>query len=201
MLVWAIPALNTQSTRHNIGFTLIDAFQKRHAATAWKLSERFNAALACILIEDGTLLLVKPATYMNRSGIALNALCSYYKISVEKLVVIYDEINLPLGKIKISLSGSAGGHNGVADILARLGNGFTRYRLGIGPKAPAVISLNDFVLGPFTAEQNTLIENHIPEWLDGLDCIVRQGPVAAMNQLNRRPKVTEKDKEKNETES
>ena len=188
------PGSQYQSTRHNIGFRVLDALAARHGGS-WRHSERFNAAFSRIAIDSNPLLLIKPLSYMNRSGAVLARLCAYHKVSVEELLVVYDEVNLNLGRAKLSLSGSSGGHNGVADILARVGNGFARYRLGIGPKAPAYLALDDFVLGPFTPDQGILVEQCLPSWLDSLEYIVDKGPVLAMNTLNRQ---TEKTKDKEE---
>jgi PTH1 family peptidyl-tRNA hydrolase len=88
--------------------------------------------------------------------------------------------------IKVSLRGSAGGHNGVSDVIAKLGDGFQRFRLGIGPKQPAQMDLKDFVLGRFTPEQRLIVEQQLPTYLSGLDLLLSSGTTQAMNLLNRR---------------
>jgi peptidyl-tRNA hydrolase, PTH1 family len=88
--------------------------------------------------------------------------------------------------VKVSVAGSAGGHNGVASLLEKLGDGFVRYRLGIGPKDPPQMDIKDFVLGKFTSDEQTIVAQHLPQYLSGLDLLLSRGPEAAMNQLNRR---------------
>jgi PTH1 family peptidyl-tRNA hydrolase len=104
------------------------------------------------------------------------------------MVVLYDDLNIDLGLVKISVTGSAGGHNGVASLLQHLGDGFIRYRLGVGPKQPPQMDLKDFVLGKFTPEQQTIIDQSLDHYLSGLQLLLEQGTERAMNSLNRREK-------------
>ena len=101
-------------------------------------------------------------------------------------MVVYDDITINVGLVKISTKGSAGGHNGVTSLLEHLGDGFARYRLGIGPKQPAQMDLSDFVLGKFTLEQQTLLNQKLETNVQGLELLLSRGVEAAMNQLNRR---------------
>ena len=98
----------------------------------------------------------------------------------------YDDLNIDLGLVKVSVSGSAGGHNGVASLLEHLGGGFIRYRLGIGAARPAGMDLKDFVLGKFSTEETTLISQKLTTLVDGLRLLLASGPAHAMNLLNRR---------------
>jgi PTH1 family peptidyl-tRNA hydrolase len=125
---------------------------------------------------------------MNESGRAVGDLVRYYKLGLESVAVIYDDTNIDLGLVKVTTTGSAGGHNGVASLLEHLGSGFCRYRLGIGPKQPAQMDLKDFVLGKFSNEQLSLINNSLPHYLNGLSLLLNDGPDRAMNSLNRRDK-------------
>ena len=100
--------------------------------------------------------------------------------------MIYDDLTIDLGLVKVSVTGSAGGHNGVASLLEHLGDGFIRYRLGIGPKQPQQIDLKDFVLGKFTPEQQTLVDQKLDHYLSGLKLLLENGADQAMNSLNRR---------------
>ena len=131
-------------------------------------------------------MLAKPQTFMNESGRAVRALADFYKLAPAEVIVVYDDLTIDLGRIKITVRGSAGGHNGVASLLDRLGGGFVRYRIGIGPKHPPEMDLKDFVLGRFPPEEQTIFDQHLTAYVDGLDLLIEQGPDRAMNQLNRR---------------
>jgi PTH1 family peptidyl-tRNA hydrolase len=123
---------------------------------------------------------------MNESGRALRRFADFYKVPADGIIVIYDDLTIELGRIKISLRGSAGGHNGVASLLEHLAAGFIRYRIGIGPKHPPEMDLKDFVLGKFIPDEQTIFDQHLSTYVDGLDLLLKQGPDQAMNQLNRR---------------
>ena len=123
---------------------------------------------------------------MNDSGRAVAALARFYQVPAEAVIAIYDDLTIDLGLVKVSVTGSAGGHNGVASLLEHLGDGFVRYRLGIGPKEPLQMDLKDFVLGKFTPDQQISATHHLPQYLSGLDLLLSRGTAAAMNQLNRR---------------
>jgi PTH1 family peptidyl-tRNA hydrolase len=123
---------------------------------------------------------------MNASGVAVGSFARFYKIAPAQIAAVYDDITIDLGLVKVSVTGSAGGHNGVASLLEHVGDGFVRYRLGIGPKQPAQMDLADFVLGKFTSEQQTLLNPKLENHVQGLDLLLNRGAGAAMNQLNRR---------------
>ncbi len=185
------PGREYANTRHNLGFIILDALARKHALS-WKMQAALQAEIARWDNAPGGngILLAKPQTYMNDSGAALQSLVRYYKIPVARIAVIYDDINIDLGLVKVSLTGSAGGHNGIASILQHLGDGFVRYRIGIGPKQPPRMELKDFVLGNLTTDQQTLVENTLPHYLNGLDLLLEHGTDRAMNTLNRRDKAT-----------
>jgi PTH1 family peptidyl-tRNA hydrolase len=186
------PGREYANTRHNLGFILLDALARAHAL-AWKMQAAHQAETARWPDAPGghAVLLAKPQTYMNDSGIALQALARYHKIPPSQIVVAYDDLAIDLGRVKVSLTGSDGGHNGVASILQRLGDGFIRYRLGIGPRRPPKIDMKDFVLGKFSTAQQTLVENTLPRYIDGLALLLEHGADRAMNTLNRRDKKEE----------
>jgi len=180
------PGRDYVSTRHNLGWIVIEAFAAKRGL-AWKTQPQFEAEVArWDRPGHGITYLVKPLTFMNESGRALGALARFYKVPVPAITALYDDLNIDLGLIKVSVSGSAGGHNGLASLLEHLGDGFVRYRLGIGPKQPARMDLKDFVLGKFTPDQNALVIQKLDHYLSGLDLLLTRGPDAAMNQLNRR---------------
>ncbi len=180
------PGREYAETRHNLGWMAIEAFAAKRGLT-WKAAPQFDAQVArWDRPGKSPCYLVKPQTFMNDSGTSVGALARYYKISPPSIVAIYDDLTIDLGLVKVSVSGSAGGHNGVASLLEHLGNGFVRYRLGIGPKDPPQMDLKDFVLGKFTASQLAIVTQQLPHYLAGLDLLLSRGADAAMNQLNRR---------------
>ena len=180
------PGRDYAATRHNLGFTVVEALAAREGLT-WKHESRFEAETARWDVRPGvTRLLVKPMTFMNDSGRALRALLDFHKAAVGDLIVAYDDFNIETGLVKVSVTGSAGGHNGVASVLEHLGNGFTRYRLGIGEPRPAGLDIKDFVLGKFSKEQNQIIDQKLNSIVDGLRLLIDRGPADAMNLLNRR---------------
>jgi PTH1 family peptidyl-tRNA hydrolase len=180
------PGREYAGTRHNLGFTLVEALAAAEGLK-WKSEPRFEAETARWDVRPGvTRLLVKPQTFMNDSGRALRALLDFHKAPVDALVVAYDDLTIDTGRVKVSVSGSAGGHNGVASLLEHLGNGFIRYRLGIGGPRPAEMDIKDYVLGKFSNEQTTLIDQQLTTFVDGLRLLLNRGYAEAMNTLNRR---------------
>ena len=179
------PGREYETTRHNVGWVVVEAWAKKHGLT-WKTSPQFEAEIARWDIPGRTCYLVKPLTFMNDSGRAVAALARYYKADAGSVIAVYDDLNIDLGLVKVSVTGSAGGHNGVASLLEHLDDGFIRYRLGIGPKEPPQMDLKDFVLGKFTPDQQNLVTQHLSNYLSGLDLLLSRGAEAAMNQLNRR---------------
>jgi PTH1 family peptidyl-tRNA hydrolase len=133
-----------------------------------------------------TLWLVKPQTFMNASGRAVSALARYHRIAPEEVAAVYDDVTIDLGLVKVSVSGSDAGHNGVASLLEHLGSGFARLRLGSGPKEPPEMDIKDFVLARFTKDQLNLIQQKTDTYVQGLELLLAGGPDRAMNQLNRR---------------
>lgn len=181
------PGRGYEGTRHNLGWIVLDSLAQRHHLT-WKPDGRFDAEIARWDEAGRTLYLVKPQSFMNDSGRPLRQLASFYKVPTSTIIVAYDDIALELGSVKVSVRGSPGGHNGVASLLEHLGDGFLRYRLGIGPKQPPQMDIKDFVLGSFTLEQRQFLTQKLDRLVAGLELLIREGPDRAMNQLNRRDK-------------
>jgi len=180
------PGREYQNTRHNLGWVVLDALAAKHGLV-WKLMPRFEAEVARWDYAPGrTRWLTKPLTFMNESGRAVGGLAHFHKLEVSAVAVVYDDITIDLGLVKLTTTGSAGGHNGVASLLEHLGSGFARYRLGIGPKLPAQMDLSDFVLGKFSTEQQQLLNQKLETHVSGLELLLTRGVEAAMNQLNRR---------------
>ncbi|MDR1284489.1 MAG: aminoacyl-tRNA hydrolase [Opitutaceae bacterium] len=180
------PGRDYESTRHNIGWIVVEALA-RQTGLSWENRRSSGAEVArWDPVPGRTILLAKPLTYMNDSGRAVQALTGFFKIPASAVIAVYDDLTIDLGLVKVSVTGSAGGHNGVASLLRCLGGGFVRYRLGIGPKLPREMVLTDFVLGKFTPEQKTLLEQNLEHYVTGLRLLIDEGPDRAMNILNRR---------------
>ncbi|EIP97016.1 peptidyl-tRNA hydrolase [Opitutaceae bacterium TAV1] len=180
------PGRDYESTRHNIGWIVVEALA-RQTGLSWEKRRSAEAEVArWDPVPGRTVLLAKPLTYMNDSGRAVQALTGFFKIPASAVIAVYDDLTIDLGLVKVSVTGSAGGHNGVASLLRCLGDGFVRYRLGIGPKLPREMDLKDFVLGRFTPEQTTLLEQNLERYVSGLRLLIDEGPDRAMNILNRR---------------
>lgn len=180
------PGRDYAGTRHNLGWQVVDAFAARHGL-AWKAQPAFQAEVArWDRAPHRPVLFAKPLTFMNESGRAARAIAGYFKIPPASVAAVYDDFNIPLGLVKVSDRGSAGGHNGVGSLLEQLGDGFIRYRLGIGPKTPPEMDLKDFVLGKFTPEQHQIVQQQLSTFVAGLGLLIERGPAQAMNTLNRR---------------
>lgn len=145
------PGSEYEKTKHNVGFMVIDEIADTVSHTPWR--EDFQAKIATANIGGEKVLLVKPLTYMNLSGEAVGALMRYYKIKPEDIFCIYDDMDLPVGKVRIRMSGSSGGHNGIKSMIAHVGTEkFPRFKLGIGRPLPKWTVI-DHVLAPFPKEQ------------------------------------------------
>lgn len=180
------PGRDYEHTRHNVGFVVVEALA-RQLGLVWQKQRSFEAEVARWDPAPGrTVYFAKPLTFMNESGRAIQAVTGFYKIPGTAVTAIYDDLTINLGLVKVTVNGSAGGHNGVASLLSRLGNGFIRYRIGIGPKDPPQMDIKDFVLGKFTPEQQLLIDQNLERYVSGVRLVLEHGADRAMNQLNRR---------------
>ena len=180
------PGRDYELTRHNLGWVAVDAYASKHGL-AWKNAPDFESVVARRDLGPGrTLWLVKPQTFMNASGRAVSELARYHRIAPEEVAAVYDDVTIDLGLVKVSVSGSDAGHNGVASLLEHLGSGFARLRLGSGPKEPPEMDIKDFVLARFTKDQLNLIQQKTDTYVQGLELLLAGGPDRAMNQLNRR---------------
>ena len=177
------PEQKYAGTRHNIGFSAITAL-----ADEYNISVDTNKHKALIgkgVIAGQKVILAKPLTYMNLSGECVRELVDYYKINPqEELIVIYDDINLASGRLRIRAKGSAGGHNGIKNIISLLGGQeFQRIRIGVGEK-PAGWDLVDYVLGRFPWEEEPMIRDALRETVEACTLILEQDINAAMNKFN-----------------
>lgn len=175
------PGAEYTHTRHNLGFRLLDAFvSQADPHTPW-VAHKKQACLSTTLRACGkSLLCVKPQAYMNLSGVVLQSICSYYKVAPSQLIVVYDDAQLALGTVKISLHKGAGGHKGVQNILEYIGSGFIAFRVGLGPKPP-LIPMADYVLARFTDAESALLDQNTKKILQTLNLLIDKGPIIAMN--------------------
>jgi peptidyl-tRNA hydrolase, PTH1 family len=176
------PGRKYEQTRHNVGFTVADRLAARFAAGPSK--EKFDGLAAEASIADQRVLLLWPQTMMNRSGRSVGAAVAFYKLEVADLLVVCDDFNLPLGKLRFRSRGSAGGQNGLDDIIGRLGSEeFSRLRIGIGP-LPDQWDAADFVLGRFAAGERQTAEEATAQAADAVVCWLTDGVDVCMNRFN-----------------
>ena len=178
------PGKEYENTRDNAGFLVLDTLAQKLGAD---LSERKHRALCGKAVIGGQkVILLKPQTYMNSSGESIRAAADYYKVPPEDILVVYDDISLAPGQLRIRAKGSAGGHNGIKSIIAHLGTQeFPRVKVGIGEKPPRM-DLADYVLGHFSSGEKKIMEEAAKEAADAICEIVNVGIEQAMNDHNRR---------------
>lgn len=177
------PTPQYEKTRHNVGFDTIDVMADKHNISM--NMNKYKSVCGTGYIQGQKVLLMKPQTFMNLSGEAVKAAVDFYKIDPrEELIVIYDDINLDVGRLRLRGKGSAGGHNGIKNIIAHLDTQvFKRVRIGVGEK-PKGWDLADYVLGRFDKDQRVRIEEGIERAADAVEVIVTQDLSDAMNQFN-----------------
>ncbi len=178
------PGSRYQKTRHNMGFDVIDLLVERHRIP--QSGVKFNAMYGKGMIGGQSVILMKPLSYMNLSGGPIQQMASFFKVSPEHLIVIHDDIDLAPGQLRIRKKGSAGGHNGMKDIIQKLGTeDFCRVRVGVGAK-PKDWDLADYVLSRFDAPDRVLADEAIAEAADAVELMMAEGVDAAMNHYNRK---------------
>ena len=184
------PTKEYEGTRHNVGFDVIDRLSERYNIDV--TMERHRALIGKGMIAGQKVILVKPQTYMNLSGESIRSVIDYYKVDPEtELIVIYDDISLGVGQLRIRAKGSAGGHNGIKNIIANLGTDvFPRIKIGVGEK-PKKYDLADYVLGHFSKEDRELMEEGYDRADHAVGMILNGEIEAAMNQYNRKVKPKE----------
>ncbi len=178
------PGRAYEHTRHNAGWRVLDEFARRRGADFRRSWRRPVQTAKASMEGAGTLLLVKPLTFMNLSGDVLPALMRPAGLSAKDLIVVTDDINLPLGKLRIRPKGSAGGHNGLKSVIERLGTEeFARVRVGVGEQEEGK-SLKDHVLERMGSEERRALAEAAARAADALECILAHGVDRAMNQFN-----------------
>jgi len=184
------PGIEYQFTPHNLGFLTIDRIANNLGIEIRNRQCRALTARATIAGEPAVL--AKPETYMNLSGLSVRELVAEHQIDVSRdLIVIYDELDLPLGAIRIRQRGSSAGHNGMESVLGALGSDeFLRIRLGIAPDRKVADSVK-YVLTPFRKAQEKVVDEALDTAVQAVEAIIKEGPDSAMNRFNRRPEEPE----------
>ena len=177
------PGPKYEWTRHNMGFLVIDELAERESIPVQRL--KFKALTNTAVIGGRSVLLMKPTTYMNLSGEAVGQAARFYKIPPERVLVISDDVALPQGKLRVRRSGSAGGHNGLKNIIAHLGSDqFPRVKVGVGGKPHPDSDMADWVLSPFTGQDRKTMEEAISRAADAVTLLLDQGVDQAMAKFN-----------------
>jgi len=202
------PGPKYANTRHNVGFMVIDEVARRLGVTAWKTKSRAKQAL----VQDRDVLLVEPQSYMNESGVPVRLIATWYRVPNERVLVVYDELDLPFGRLRVRASGSSAGHNGMKSVIAFFGPDIARLRVGIGRGSTPLRSADhdvlevdaiDRVLGSFTSEEQADLPDVIGAAADAAMLWLEQGVTAAANMANawRLGPPESLDKESNQTQT
>ena len=179
------PGSKSSGTRHNVGFLSADKMEKLENIKISKL--RFNALTSIYTLSDEKVLVLKPQTYMNLSGNAVAPAAAYYKIPAERIIVICDDVSIPVGKIRIRAKGSSGGHNGLKSIISALGTeAFPRIKIGVGapPSNETEEDMINWVLGTFCGKEAKTIEEMCELAVKAVSVIINNGTEKAMNMFN-----------------
>ena len=183
------PGPGYSGNRHNVGFMCVNHFAKVHGLHFDK--KKANSRVAEGQVGGISVVLARPQTYMNESGKAVNALMRKLRIGLDDVIVVHDDLDLPLGRIRIRKGGSSGGHKGVQSIIAEAGGAdFVRVRVGIGRPSSQIQDRRDvidFVLTNFLGETRSVIEKTVPRVAEALECLLSDGLTAAMNVFNTTP--------------
>ena len=177
------PGAEYDRTRHNVGFAVLDKLASK-APVAWERSAKWGAYWAKV----GSVFFLKPMSYMNRSGVPTAAFAQFYKIEPAEMLVVFDDMALELGRLRIRLEGGTGGHNGLESIITTFGTeNIPRLRFGIGaaPGAGAV----DYVLGRFFEEERPIVEKAVDRAAEAVNCAIDKGVLSAMNTFNKIPEA------------
>ena len=185
------PGVKYEGTRHNVGFSVIDALAEEHNIRVDK--KQFKGLTGRGVIAGQQVLLLKPLTYMNLSGESVRAAFDFYKPETDQVLIIFDDISLETGQLRIRKKGSAGGHNGVKSIIAHLGTTeFPRIKVGVGePKRGELV---DFVLGHFHGEDAAVMKEAVKTAACAAEMFLEEGPEAAMNIYNKKKEKKEEKK-------
>ncbi len=177
------PGDKYENTRHNVGFMTADALGEKLNKPIQRL--KFKALTNVVEYGGCRVLLMKPTTYMNLSGEAVREACMFYKLPPERVLVVSDDVSLPVGKIRLRRNGTAGGHNGLRSIIGQLhSDQFPRLKIGVGAKPHPDYDMADWVLGRFSKEDRKAVDAAIDRALDAMECLFTQGIDKAMSRYN-----------------
>lgn len=176
------PTREYEKTRHNVGFDTIDVLADKLNTSVDE--KKFKGLYERGIIAGEKVILLKPQTFMNLSGESVREAADFYKVDPEHIIVIYDDISLDVGQLRIRKKGSAGGHNGIKNIIAHLGTQeFPRIKVGVGDKPPRM-DLADYVLSRFSKEDREKMEQAFKDAAEAVEVMIAEGPDAAMNRFN-----------------
>ena len=177
------PGGQYDGTRHNAGFAVADELARRGGFAVQRV--KFKALTAAADIGGQGALVMKPTTYMNLSGEAVGEAARFYKLAPDHVLVISDDVDLPLGKLRLRVGGSAGGHNGLKSVIQHLGSDqFPRLKVGVGGKPHPDYDMADWVLGKLQGEDKKVMDEAVKRAADAIECFLKDGPQKAMNQFN-----------------
>ena len=172
-----------EGTRHNVGFQVVDELAERAGLPVQKL--KYRALTNTAQVGGEKVLLMKPVTFMNLSGEAVRPAADFYKISPDHVLVLSDDVALPVGKLRVRRGGSAGGHNGLKDLIRHLGTDqFPRIKIGVGEKPHPDYDMADWVLGKFQGEDKKIIDQAVKRAADAVELLLSQGVDKAMSRYN-----------------
>ena len=177
------PGDKYENTRHNVGFLVADELGERGNFPIQRL--KFKALTNTAAVGGQGALVMKPVTYMNLSGEAVGEAARFYKLPPDHVLVVSDDVDLPLGKLRIRTGGSAGGHNGLKSVIQHLGTDqFPRLKVGVGGKPHPDYDMADWVLGRLQGEDKKVMDEAVKRAADAVECLLREGPQIAMNRFN-----------------
>jgi len=179
------PGDKYKNTRHNAGFMAVDFLVEHFGLDAFKKADKHKCEMADGEIAGEKVILIKPQTFMNLSGQAVRSVMQFYKIPAEDVMVVYDDVDLPSGNLRVRSSGSAGGHKGMKSVVHELGTeDFIRIRLGITPLTEFKGDLEDYVLGKLSGEEGVLMEGNVKKLPILLEVLLKEGIEEAMQEFN-----------------
>lgn len=177
------PGKEYEKTRHNIGFCFVDKLCDINKVECKK--NKFKGLTGDLILSGKRCLILKPQTFMNLSGQSVAEAMKFYKIPAERVIVVFDDISLDAGRLRIRAKGSAGGHNGIKDIIAKIGcDTFPRIKIGVGKKPHPDYDLKDWVLGKFPKNEEIVMEKASETACFAVECIIKNGIAEAMNRYN-----------------
>lgn len=179
------PGKKYERTWHNLGFAVLDLLQQELGFADFKKSVKFKGETTKGEVGDETVILLKPTTFMNNSGLSVEAISSYFKIKPADIIVIHDDLDLPLGKLRLAVNSSAGGHNGLKSIIEQLNSkAFYRIKIGIKTELLSKMDSADYVLAGWSKEQKTAVQEQLKKAAESASDLLAIGPAKTMNKWN-----------------